>query len=241
MTIGGDRFGVVFAAEQIGYGALVGALVGLGGGSALDRFAARGWVDGAFRQLGTLAVAAIAFTVAHGVGGNGFVATFVAGLAFGWVARDQCDGASDFAEDQGVLLSMVTFVLFGAGLVLDAVPRLDWRVAVYAMGSLTVVRMVPVLIALIGAPLALPTKAYLGWFGPRGLASILFALVVVESAETPETALLLAIVVWTVVLSVVLHGVSASPLSDRYADWFESHRHAPLGESEVVDEMRMRV
>lgn len=241
VSLEGDRFGLMFAAEQIGYGALVGALVGLGGGSALDRFASRGWVEGAFRQLATLAVAATAFSVADLVGGNGFVAAFVAGLAFGWVAREHCDGAADFAEDEGVLLSVITFVLFGAGLVIDAVPQLDWRIALYAIGSLTVVRMVPVFVALVGAPLALPTKAYLGWFGPRGLASILFALVVVESAETPETDLILAVVVWTVVLSVVLHGMSASPLSDRYADWFESHRHPDMAESEPVDEMRMRV
>ena len=241
VSLEGDRFGVMFAAEQIGYGALVGAVIGMAGGSALDRFASRGWVEGAFRQLATLAVAAAAFSVAHLVGGNGFVAAFVAGLAFGWVAREHCGGAADFAEDEGVLLSVITFVLFGAGLVIDAIPRLDWRIALYAVGSLTAVRMVPVFIALVGAPLAMPTKAYLGWFGPRGLASILFALVVVESAETPETDLILAVVVWTVVFSVVLHGVSASPLSDRYADWFESHRHPKMAESEPVDEMRMRV
>jgi NhaP-type Na+/H+ or K+/H+ antiporter len=100
--------------------------------------------------------------------------------------------------------------------------------------------MIPVWLSLVRAHLALPTKLYLGWFGPRGVASILFALVVAEELDTPAADRILSVVVWTVVLSVLLHGVTASSLSERYADWFERRRHEPMPENEVVDEMPTR-
>jgi NhaP-type Na+/H+ or K+/H+ antiporter len=240
VEVGGDPFGLVFAARQIGFGLLAGLAAGYIGGRLLGRFARRGWVEGAFRQLGTLAIGVAAFASAELIGGNGFVAAFVAGLTFGAVAREHCEGAYDFAEDEGVLLSLITFLFFGAGLVVSEVSELDWRVVLYAVASLTVVRMVPVWLALSRAHLASPTKAYLGWFGPRGVASILFGLVVAEDLDTPAADRILSVVVWTVVLSVVLHGATASWLSDRYADWFERHRHIPMNESEPVDEMPTR-
>ena len=240
VELGGDPFGLVFAARQIGFGILAGVVCGVLGGRLLDRFVDRGWVEGAFRQLGTLAIGVAAFASAELIGGNGFVAAFVAGLSFGAVAREHCDGAYDFAEDEGVLLSLITFLFFGAGLVVVEAGEFDWRVLLYAVGSLTVVRTVPVWLSLVRTGLARPTKAYLGWFGPRGVASILFGLVVVEELDTPAADRILTVVVWTVVLSVFLHGLTARSLSDRYAGWFEQHREEPMPESETVDEMRTR-
>ena len=159
VEVGGDPFGLVFAARQIGFGLLAGLAAGYIGGRLLDRFARRGWVEGAFRQLGTLAIGVAALASAELIGGNGFVAAFVAGLTFGAVAREHCEGAYDFAEDEGVLLSLITFLFFGAGLVVSEVSELDWRVVLYAVASLTVVRMVPVWLALSRAHLASPTKA----------------------------------------------------------------------------------
>lgn len=240
VDLGGDPYGLAFAAEQIGFGLVAGLAAGYLGGRLLDGFAARGWVEGAFRQLATLAIGVAAFATAELIGGNGFVAAFVAGLAFGAVAREHCGGAYDFAEDEGVLLSLITFLFFGAGLVVTEAGAFDWRVVLYGVGSLTVVRMLPVWLSLTRAHLAWPTKLYLGWFGPRGVASILFGLVVARELETPAADRILTVVVWTVLLSVVLHGLTASPLSERYADWFDSHRHAPIPESEAVDEMPTR-
>ena len=229
-----------FAAKQIGYGVLVGAAVGYSGGRLIHWFASRDWMDGAFRQLATLAVGVGAFAMAESIAGNGFVAAFVAGIAFGQAARDECQGAYDFAEDEGQLLALLTFLFFGVALAGPAIGELTWRIALYALLSLTVVRMVPVAVGLIGSGLKLPTVAYIGWFGPRGLASILFGLFILEEAELAAGDELLLVVVSTVMASVFLHGASSVFLSERYGAWFELHRRDPMPESVVVQEMPTR-
>ncbi len=229
-----------FAAKQIGYGVLVGAAAGYAGGFLIREFAGRDWMDGAFRQLATLAVGVGSFALAEAVGGNGFVAAFVAGLAFGAAARDYCAGVYDFAEDQGQLLALLTFLFFGVGLAGPVLDDLTWRVAFYAAISLTVVRMIPVAISLIGAKLATPTVAYLGWFGPRGLASILFGLFVLEEAALPVADELFTVVIWTVLASVALHGVTSRWMSERYGAWFEVHGRDSMREAISVEEMPTR-
>lgn len=229
-----------FVAAQIGFGVLIGATVGYIGGRLLDTFASRGWVEGGFRQLGTLAIGVGAFAGATALGGNGFVAAFVSGLVFGSVAREHCEGAYDFAEDEGMLLALITFLFFGAGLVAQSLDGLSWRVVTYAVLSLTVTRMIPVALALISAKLKWHTVFYVGWFGPRGVASILFGLVVVEELGMDQADEILVVVTWTVVLSVLLHGVTAAPLSERYADWFAVHGRRHMPEAEAVDEMPTR-
>ena len=231
---------VEFVLEQIGFGVAIGAAVGAGGGWLLDRFATRGWVDGVYRQLGTLAIGVGAFAIAEQIDGNGFVAAFVAGLAFGAVARDHCEGAYDFAEDEGQLLALLTFFFFGAAIAGPALEELTWSIFLYAVLSLTVVRMVPVAIALIGTSFHRPSVLFLGWFGPRGLASILFGLFVLERAELPVADELIRVVTITVVLSVVAHGLTAAPASARFGDWFERHATAQMPEAAVVEEFPTR-
>ena len=224
--------------RQVGFGALLGALTGASGGRLLDLFAHRSWVDGIFRQLATLSIGVGAFAGAELVGGNGFVAAFVAGLAFGVTAREHCEGAYDFSEDEGQLLSLLTFLAFGATVAGPALQAVTPRIVLYAMASLTIVRMVPVATALIGSRLKLPTVAYIGWFGPRGLASILFAVFLLEGAKNAPSEIF-TLVVCTVLLSVYLHGATAAPLSNRYAAWVEgmagelTHETAPMTESPV--------
>ena len=227
-----------FGFEQIGWGVATGVLVGYTGGWLLDRAAGLGWVDGVFRQLATLAIGVGAFAGAELVGGNGFVAAFVAGLGFGAAARDHCQGAYDFAEDEGHFLAMLTFLFFGAALAGPLLDALDWRIALYVTLSLTVVRMVPVALALIGTGLRAPTVAYIGWFGPRGIASILFVLLVLDQAALPGASRGLATVVWTVLASVVAHGATSWILSERYGMWFERHRGE--AESRSVEMMPTR-
>ena len=231
---------VGFAASQIGFGVLIGSLVGFGGGRLIHFFAEKGWIDGAFRQLATLAVGVGAFAFAEAVGGNGFVAAFVAGLAFGEAARDLCEGAYDFAEDEGQLLTLLTFLFFGAALVGPALDELTWPIAIYAAASLTVVRLIPVAIGLLGTRLKGPTVGYLGWFGPRGLASILFGLFVLEEAALPMAEDILLVMTWTVFASVVLHGATAYPLSVRYGKWFGKHGHPDMVEALEVETMPTR-
>ena len=234
---------VEFAAQQVGFGVFVGVAIGGLGGWALNFFADRGWVEGAARQLSTLAIAVGGFAAAELVGGNGFVAAFVAGLAFGYVAGDHCDSVIDFTEDEGQLLALLTFLFFGALLVGPRLDELTAAIAAYAILSLTVIRMVPVALSLVGMRLEWPTVGFLGWFGPRGLASILFGLFVVENADLAGSETILGVVTWTVLASIVLHGLSAVPFAARYGKWFQSMPDAEMAtmpESEDVEEMRPR-
>lgn len=233
-------FWTEFVAKQIGFGVAAGVAAGYGGGWLIREFAGRGWMDGAFRQLATLAIGVGSFALAEAVHGNGFVAAFVAGLAFGAAAREHCDGVYDFAEDEGQLLALLTFLFFGTSLAGPAISRLTVEIALYAALSLTVIRMVPVALSLAGAGLKLPTVGYIGWFGPRGLASILFGLFILEGAELPVAEELFLTVIWTVVLSVTLHGVTSVWLSERYASWFAVHGRKHMEEAAVVEEMPTR-
>jgi NhaP-type Na+/H+ or K+/H+ antiporter len=227
---GGEGVGRLLL-EQLGLGTLVGALIGWTGGRLLDHFVKRNWVDGVMRQLATLAIGVGAFAGAELAGGNGFVAAFVAGLAFGAAAREHCEGAYDFSADEGELLTLLTFLLFGGIVFGEAFDQFSVEIAIYALLSLTVIRMVPVALSLLGTGLKTPTVAFIGWFGPRGLASILFGVFLLERSESAAADSIFAVVVWTVIFSIVLHGMSAVWLSDRYARWYESARFDGMGEA----------
>ena len=205
-----------FAGEQIGYGLLVGVATGIAGGWLMRTCTARGWVTGTFRQLSTLAIALVAYGLAGAVGGNGFIAAFTAGVAFGFVARAECPQIEDFAEEEGQLLALLTFLFFGAALAGPALGDLSWQIVAYSVLSLTLVRGVPVALSLLGAGLRTETTALLAWFGPRGLASIAFVLTVLEEADLPGADTIRLTVTCTVLLSVFAHGISARPWARAY-------------------------
>ncbi len=205
------------ALAQVGAGVGVGVATGLVGSWLLDRRSRAGAVEGVYRQLAALGVVAAAYAGAVLLGGNGFIAAFTAGLAFGHVARGHCAHVQDFTEDEGELLTVTTFLVFGAVLVGPVLDEVTWRSAAYAVCSLTVVRLLPVLVALAGSRTLLETRLFLGWFGPRGLASILFALLVVEEVGGPTGEAVFEVACLTVLLSVALHGLSASTWSARLA------------------------
>lgn len=217
--------------EQIGLGLLAGAVIGWVGGRLLDYAVSKGWVEGIMRQLTTLSIGVGAFAIAELIGGNGFVAAFVAGLAFGAAAREHCEGAYNFATDEGELLTLLTFLVFGAIVVGQGKAQLTIETAIYAVLSLTVVRMVPVALSLIGAKLKLQTVAFIGWFGPRGLASILFGVFLLEESGSSFADPIFAVVTWTVIFSIVAHGMSAVWLSGAYAAWHQRHREQHRAES----------
>ena len=204
---------VRFTTEQIGYGTIVGTAVGCAGGIAVTWFSARSWMDPTFRQIAVLGLAVIAFTAADEMGGNGFISTFTAGLAFGTTAREVCHHVEDFTEDLAQLLATISFIVFGAIVMGPSLSELDWRIALYATASLVVVRPVAIAASLIGAGLRWPTVAFLGWFGPRGLASILFGLVAAAEGTDADLGPLFEVVSWTVLASIVLHG--SAPLRRR--------------------------
>ncbi len=208
----------VGAIGQLAIGGITGACIGLAGGLLLVHAEARRWMQHGGRQLIALGLALLAFLAASELGGNPFVAAFVGGLAFGAAARDDASAAVEYTELTGTLLSLVLWFVFGAAFVLPAFEDLDVRVVVYAVASLTVIRMLPVALALAGAGRSWQTVAFLGWFGPRGLASVVFALLAVEELglTDPSVGIVVRTITVTVVLSVVAHGITARPLSARY-------------------------
>jgi NhaP-type Na+/H+ or K+/H+ antiporter len=228
--------------EEIGFGVVGGVVAGALGAWTLRRFAARGWMDGTWKQINAVATPLLAYTVATALGGSGFIAAFVAGIVFGVTAGEHAEATTFLAEESGELLNAATFLLFGAVLLGPALGELDWRIALYMALSLTVVRMAPVALAMLGTGMRRVTVGFLGWFGPRGLASIVFVLILVEQTQLPERPLMLAVVTWTVALSVYAHGLTAYPGANRYANWYAAHAsdHAAMPESAPVAEQPVR-
>ena len=228
--------------EEIGFGALGGIVAGVLGAWVLRTFAGKGWIDQTWQQIIGVATPLLAYTVASALGGSGFIAAFVAGIVFGAIARDRARHSTFLGEQSGELFNAVTFLLFGAVLLGPALTELDWRVAVYVALSLTVVRMLPVALAMLGAGMRRVTVGFLGWFGPRGLASIVFVLILVEETQLPERPLFVTVVTWTVAASVYAHGLTASPGANRYADWYARHSadHKTMPESIPAPEHHLR-
>jgi sodium/hydrogen antiporter len=202
----------------------------------------RGHVEGAWLQVVPMAGAGLAFGLADPIGGSGFIAAFVGGFVFGVLRRRAGGELGHLIEELGDVFGGVTFIVFGAVLLGPALGDLTWSVALYAALSLTAVRMLPVAIALAGTRARRPTLAFLGWFGPRGLASIVFAVLVLEEGGLPHDDLILVTTFVAIGLSVLAHGLTAAPLADRYADWFESHPHhaRPRLEGSEVPDVRWR-
>jgi sodium/hydrogen antiporter len=163
-------------------------------------------------------------------------------MAFRLTLRRDPEELNQLTEEVGSLLNGVTFVLFGAILLGPALTELSWQLALYAVLSLTVVRMLPVLIAMWGSGARRPTLGFLGWFGPRGLASIVFAVIVIDESQLPHEHLIVLAIYLTVGLSVLAHGLTAAPLADRYARWYEHHprEQAPAMESAPAEVTRPR-
>ena len=177
----------------------------------------RGWAAEGFAGSAVLALAVCAYASAVAVHGNGFIAAFVGGLAFGTTGGRRGEPLVPFVEETGALVSLLVWLAFGAVALVPAMKMLTWPIVLYAILSLTVVRMVPVAVALVGTRLGWATVSLVAWFGPRGLASVVFALLALEELGSPTAGHAVAVITFTVLLSVVLHGVTAEPLAARYA------------------------
>lgn len=212
-------------------GLAVGVGVGVVSAAVITAGSRRGWIVAGGRRLAALAAALASFSLAVSLDGNGFIAAFVAGIAFGAaLSADvaQVEHVVELPELIGELLALAVWFVFGAALVPIAFDHLSATTVLYALLSLTVVRMVPVALALFGAGMGRATVLFVGWFGPRGLASVVFALLAVEEVgESSVVGQAIAIVTLTVLLSVVLHGVSAAPLGTRYLRSQEEQESAP--------------
>jgi sodium/hydrogen antiporter len=201
--------------ELVG-GAALGAGVGVVGALLLSLSRRHGWGAPSYRPLAILALALFAYSIALVAGTNGFIAAFVGGMAFGTADTHDDEESLRFTEEGGTLLSILVWFGFGAAMLVPGLEDAGWRDLLFALLALTVLRMVPTALALWGSGLDRATVLFVGWFGPRGLASVVFGLIAVDSLAPAESKAVLAVVTLTVALSVLLHGVSASPLSARY-------------------------
>jgi sodium/hydrogen antiporter len=233
------------ALVELGVAVITGLVVGAVAGRLLRTAISRGWTSGVWGQISIFALALGCYYLSVTLNGNGFVAVFIAGLIFGNASRHDLAEQTEFAEATGTLLSLGVWTAFGALLVAprlaDMTTLYGGRILLYAVLSLTIVRMLPVAISMIGTGLRRDTTLIMGWFGPRGLASVVFALLasikLVEENVTDEPLALLMTA--TVLISVFAHGISAKPLVNWYANRLEkaeqSHR-----ELEEVPEMPSR-
>ena len=171
------------------------------------------YMDEAASGVVFLSASFAAYTLAELVGGNGFIAAFVGGMIFGNTYRHEIHFISEFMEGVGQLLTMSAFIMFGAFLLPDGLAHASMNSVVIAVLFLTVVRILPIFISLSGSGLVTQQKLFLGWFGPRGLASILFTMIIIDEFELPNEEELLACVSMTVGLSIILHGITAFPLT----------------------------
>ena len=196
-------------------GAAVGAAVGGLGGYLMRQARRRETAAADFAGIAVLALAILAYATALSTGGNGFVAAFCGGLAFGATAGRRGSAELIFLEQMGSMVSLLVWLTFGAIAIPIMLDRIDALMIVYAILSVTIVRMVPVALSTIGAGLDRNSVLFVGWFGPRGLASLVFALLALE-ALGPVADEAVSVIAVTVLISVLAHGLSAAPLATRY-------------------------
>ena len=210
------RLALGLVAGELGIGLAVGVLL-TGAAVQLLKFTARHhWVTATWLQIPVVALALTCFATAQLLGGSGFIAVFTGGLLFGYLARDHREMLLRAAEGTGDTFALLTWVIFGSLVVGQAVGYFSWRLVLYAVLSLTLIRMLPVFLSLTGTGMNTESKLFIGWFGPRGLASIVFAVIVLN-ANLPNSGRMAMVVACTVILSILLHGVTANPWARAYA------------------------
>lgn len=208
---------LLFGASQVLLGPVAGVAAGVIGGRALLSAQGRGWTGKAYEGVGVLALAGGAYLAATAVGGNGFISAFVAGLSFGHVVKRRCPFVYEFTESEGQLLTWAAFLLLGLTLVPEAVSRLDAPTLAIILSSLFLIRPLAIWLSLLGTDASAVTRLFFGWFGPRGLATALFALIVVEQVDGQLGHSILLLAVNAVWISALVHGVSAGPGARWYA------------------------
>ena len=207
-----------FVLKQFIYGPVIGGLVGWIGGRLVELASKREWMNHTFQQLASVSLAIIAFSLAESVHGNGFIASYFAGMLLGTRTESIRERIQEFGEAESQALVLFIFLLFGMILIPLSFPFWDWRALVYALLSLTVIRMVPVALSLIGTGLPNKTVWFIGWFGPRGIASVLYLLMVVIQLGIEGYEHIVAIITLTVMLSIFLHGITAVPFSKLFQE-----------------------
>jgi len=212
-----------FGFFQVVLGPLAGAVVGLAGGRLIDAASSRSWVDPAFQRLALPCIAVLGYALAEVIGGNGFIGAFVAGFMLGVEHEAVRERMQEFGETEGTALSLIVMLLLGLVLIPGTISHWSATTTLYAISSLTVARILPVTLSLVGMGMNWPTKLFIGWFGPRGIASILYVLMWVRYIGFDGYEILIATAVQTIAMSVMLHGLTATPLAKVYGRWQSRH------------------
>lgn len=209
-------YGLALLGKEIGIGMLAGCAIAFVGYQLIQYSAKRLWLSESWKTMVIVLLAFSCFALAQISGGSGFIACFAGGFLFGVLKRKSKSklGLLDSAEGTGDTLSMVTWLIFGSLVIAAFIHELSWQVVLYAILSLTVIRMIPVILSLINSGLSGKEKLFMGWFGPRGLASIVFAIMVLD-VNLPHKSTIILTVAFTILLSVVLHGFTAKPFIKR--------------------------
>jgi NhaP-type Na+/H+ or K+/H+ antiporter len=214
---GTGRLALGLVAEEIGVGAASGLVLTALAIALLRWCKTRGWLSDIWIQIPVVALALLCFATAQALGGSGFIACFVGGLFFGGRVSEHREELVRAAEGTGSTLALLTWVVFGAAVVGQSLASFRIESVLYAVLSLTVIRMLPVFLCLARTAVGTEGRLFIGWFGPRGLASIVFAVIVLD-AGVPHAGELAQVVAWTVMLSILAHGVSANPWARAYGE-----------------------
>lgn len=240
---GSDRIAhwFLFAGKQIGFGIIIGIVVGLFGGRFVSFCQNKGIASKTFTDLSAVVLAILSFSLAEIIHGNGYISAFIAGLTLGNTSKHICDGVFDFAETEGQLLTLLTFLFFGSIIIYPTLQSITVEMLVYAVLSLTLIRIIPVFIGLIRDKLNFETKLFLGWFGPRGVATILYSILILNNTDIPNKEFIFNTAMLTVVLSIFLHGASAMPWSVAYSKRINRQKNICVDEHINVTEMPVKI
>jgi sodium/hydrogen antiporter len=207
---------VVYALKQMAFGPVAGALVGWFGGKMVEKASQKGWMNPTFQRLVSMSLSVLCYALAEALHGNGFIAAFFGGLMLGTRTPEVRERIQNFGEAEGQYLMLFVFLIFGMVMVPAAAPHWNGQALLYAVLSLTVIRMLPLALSLLGSGIKWGSVAFIGWFGPRGIASVLYSLMVVGALGSKGHEQALSVIVLTVLISVFVHGLSAVPLSALY-------------------------
>lgn len=209
---GSSMLALKLVTEELGIGLLVGLGLATAGTWLLKVCSQRGWLSEIWMQMTVPGLAIACFSIAQSLHGSGYIAAFTGGLIFGYHQKKNTHKLVLSAEGIGETLALITWMIFGTSVIGQCLGNFTWQMVLYAILSLTVIRMLPIFLSLTGAHESTSTKLFLGWFGPRGLASIVFSIIVLNN-NLPHSDFIALVVVLTVSLSLVSHGITANPLA----------------------------
>ncbi len=213
-----DNSWFMFLVEQISLGFIFGAICGFVGAKILSKAMDKNWIFDTYKNLSPVSLAILSFYISEHFGGNGFIAAYISGLFFGNFSNVIDEKVESFLEGQGEILILISFLVFGLTFIPATYMFWDMKVFAYSVLSLTIFRMIPVAFSLSGLKLSLSTKLFIGWFGPRGIASILYIMIAVHTIDGIKGhEIVFSVLTLTILLSIILHGLSAKPLAILYS------------------------